>query len=92
MTTTRPNTTQQGGPVDPIGPDLTRILRTLKLGGFGVIPPERLAVVRQHKMATPRSSNSCSPTKSPVETPAWPCCAPSRRARPDDSTAYLGRA
>lgn len=29
-TTTRPNPTSHTGPSDPIGPDLTQILRTLK--------------------------------------------------------------
>lgn len=49
-TTTRPPTTEQTGPVDPIGPDLTRILRTLKLGGLGATLPERLALARARKM------------------------------------------
>ncbi len=46
-TTTRPVTT---GPVDPIGPDLTRILRALKLGGLRDTLPERLALARQRQM------------------------------------------
>ena len=52
MTTiaTRPSTTEQAGPVDPIGPDLTRILRSLKLGGLGATLPERLALARARKM------------------------------------------
>jgi DNA replication protein DnaC len=50
MTTTRPTTTDTTGPVNPIGTDLTRILRTLKLGGLGATLPERLALARQHKM------------------------------------------
>ena len=50
MTTTRPTTTDTTGPVDPIGTDLTQILRTLKLGGLGATLPERLALARQHKM------------------------------------------
>ncbi|HEY3896268.1 MAG TPA: IS21-like element helper ATPase IstB [Pseudonocardiaceae bacterium] len=49
-TTMRPSTTAQTGPVDPIGADLTRILRTLKLGGLGATLPERLALARQRKM------------------------------------------
>jgi DNA replication protein DnaC len=52
MTTiaTRPSTTEQTGPIDPIGPDLTRILRSLKLGGLGATLPERLALARARKM------------------------------------------
>lgn len=52
MTTiaTRPSTTEQAGPIDPIGPDLTRILRSLKLGGLGATLPERLALARARKM------------------------------------------
>jgi DNA replication protein DnaC len=49
-TTTRPNPTDHTGPIDPIGPDLTRILGTLKLGGLTTTLPERLALARQHKM------------------------------------------
>jgi DNA replication protein DnaC len=49
-TTTRPTTTDTTRPVDPIGTDLTRILRTLKLGGLGATLPERLALAHQHKM------------------------------------------
>lgn len=37
------------GPVDPLGEDLTRMLRTLKLGGLRDTLPERLALARAHK-------------------------------------------
>jgi DNA replication protein DnaC len=54
MTTTTtgasPRTNDVTGPVDPIGADLTRILRTLKLSGLKDTLPERLALARQHKM------------------------------------------
>jgi DNA replication protein DnaC len=49
-TTSRPSTTEQSGPVDPIGPDLTQILRALKLGGLRDTLPERLTLARQRKM------------------------------------------
>lgn len=39
------------GPVDPIGTDLTRILRALKLSGIGTTLPERLALARARKMS-----------------------------------------
>ena len=39
-----------GGPVDPIGADLTRTLRALKLSGLTHTLPERLTLARQRKM------------------------------------------
>lgn len=47
MTTT---TTVPSGPIDPVGADLNRILRTLKLSGLKDTLPERLALARQHKL------------------------------------------
>jgi DNA replication protein DnaC len=38
------------GPTDPVGADLSKILRTLKLGGLTATLPERLALARQRKM------------------------------------------
>ena len=38
------------GPLDPVGADLGKILRTLKLGGLNATLPERLALARQRKM------------------------------------------
>jgi DNA replication protein DnaC len=38
------------GPLDPIGADLTRTLRALKLGGLKDTLPERLCLARQRKM------------------------------------------
>jgi DNA replication protein DnaC len=49
-TTASPSTSEQTGPVDPIGADLTRTLRALKLGGLRDTLPERLALARQRKM------------------------------------------
>ena len=47
MTTiTRPG----AGPVDPVGADLTRTLRALKLGGMTDTLPERLTLARQQQM------------------------------------------
>lgn len=39
------------GPVDPIGADLTRTLRALKLSGLKTTLPERLTLARQRKMS-----------------------------------------
>lgn len=50
MTSTVPTRSQPTGPVDPIGPDLIRTLRVLKLGGLRDTLPERLALARQRKM------------------------------------------
>jgi hypothetical protein len=38
------------GPVDPVGSDLARILRALKLSGLTDIPPERLITARTNKL------------------------------------------
>ena len=51
MTTTITSTTAPtSGPLDPIGVDLMRTLRSLKLGGLKDTLPERLALARQRKM------------------------------------------
>lgn len=47
MTTTTP---EHAGPIDPVSTDLTRILRTLKLGGLKDTLPERLALARARTM------------------------------------------
>lgn len=50
MTTTTTSTAPTAGPVDPVGTDLIRTLKALKLGGLSHTLPERLALARQHKM------------------------------------------
>lgn len=47
MTTT---TTTRPAPVDPLGVDLTRTLRALKLGGMADTLPERLVLARQQNL------------------------------------------
>jgi DNA replication protein DnaC len=49
MTTTDPSATA-AGPTDPLGAELTRTLRALKLGGLTATLPERLCLARQRKM------------------------------------------
>ena len=49
-TTTSTTTTSTSGPADPVGTDLTRTLRALKLGGLKDTLPERLALARARKM------------------------------------------
>jgi DNA replication protein DnaC len=49
-TTTSTTTASASGPIDPVGVDLTRTLRALKLGGLKDTLPERLALARQRKM------------------------------------------
>lgn len=49
-TTTREETTARPGPADPVGADLTRTLKALKLGQMTQTLPERLALARQRKM------------------------------------------
>ena len=43
-------TTTTGAPIDPVGADLTKTLRALKLSGLKDTLPERLALARQHQM------------------------------------------
>ena len=54
MTTTTtppaPARSAPSGPVDPVGADLTRILRALKLSGLKDTLPERLTLARQQQM------------------------------------------
>jgi DNA replication protein DnaC len=49
-TTTNTSTAVGSGPLDPIGSDLNKTLRALKLGGLSHTLPERLALARQRKM------------------------------------------
>ena len=49
-TTTSARAQTGAGPVDPIGADLTRTLRALKLSGLTHTLPERLTLARQRKM------------------------------------------
>jgi len=42
--------TSAAGPVDPVGSDLARILRALKLSGLKDTLPERLVTARTHKL------------------------------------------
>jgi DNA replication protein DnaC len=50
-TTTRPPSAATAGPIDPLGADLHKTLRALKLSGLGDTLPERLALARQSKMS-----------------------------------------
>ncbi len=47
----RPPMTTTTGPIDPVGADLTRTLKALKLGQMTQTLPERLALARQRKMS-----------------------------------------
>ena len=49
-TTSTRTTTESSGPIDPVGADLMKTLRALKLGGLKDTLPERLALARQRKM------------------------------------------
>lgn len=50
MSTTLQESTTQAGPTDPVGTDLMRTLKALKLGQMTQTLPERLALARQRKM------------------------------------------
>lgn len=49
-TTTTTPTSTSAGPIDPLGADLTKTLRALKLSGLKDTLPERLALARHQKM------------------------------------------
>jgi hypothetical protein len=49
-TTSRGRTGDAGGPVDPVGTDLMRTLRALKLGQMADTLPERLTLARTRSM------------------------------------------
>jgi DNA replication protein DnaC len=49
-TTTLDEQSARTGPLDPVGTDLMRILKALKLGGLKDTLPERLALARQRRM------------------------------------------
>lgn len=51
MTTTRAEPSPRSGPTDPVGADLTRTLKALKLGQMSQTLPERLVLARQRKMS-----------------------------------------
>ncbi|MDV3133244.1 ATP-binding protein [Mycobacterium sp. 29Ha] len=44
-------TTHHRAPADPVGADLLRLLKTLKLGALADTLPERAALARQHKLS-----------------------------------------
>ena len=74
MTTTREH---GSGPVDPIGADLLRTLKALKLGQMSQTLPERLVLARQQKMSHSRVPGAGpQPTRSPAASPARRCCGP----------------
>jgi DNA replication protein DnaC len=50
MSTTTMNTAK-AGPVDPVGTDLMKALKALKLGGLSDTLPERIALAKQRKMS-----------------------------------------
>jgi len=54
MTTTRAEPSPRSGPTDPVGADLTRTLKALKLGQMSQTLPERLVLARQRKMSHAR--------------------------------------
>lgn len=43
--------TTHRAPADPVGADLTRLLKALKLGALADTLPERAALARQHKLS-----------------------------------------
>ena len=69
MTTARTSAT-----AEPVGTDLVRLLKALKLGALAGTLPERVALARNTNSATSVSSKYSSPTKSTAATPARRHC------------------
>ena len=56
-------------PLDPVGADLPRRLKTLKLGALADTLPERPALARQHKLSHAGFLELSWPTRSPAANP-----------------------
>lgn len=78
-TTTTAAAAAAAGPIDPIGADLSRTLRALKLGGLTATLPERLVLARQRKMGHAAFLELVWPTSSPDATRARRCSVPGPR-------------
>ena len=68
--------TTHRAPADPVGADLLRLLKTLKLGALADTLPERPRWPASTTSATCEFLNLCSPTRSPAAKPAQPHCEP----------------
>ena len=93
MTTSRNHRHRRPGPPTRSAPTSIGLLRTLKLGR----PDDTLARTARPgpptaPVATPRSWNSCSPTRSPAATPRSATAPrPRRRPGPGHAAGHLGR-
>ena len=64
MTTTTTTSAAAAGPLDPIGTDLTRTLRALKLGGLSNTLPERLVLAQDSRSWPEPTSRSGTARRS----------------------------
>jgi len=74
-TATTATSTATSGPLDPVGVDLMRTLRALKLGGLKGTLPERLVLARQRTMGHAAFLELVLSGRSPAASPARRCSA-----------------
>jgi hypothetical protein len=74
--------TTHRAPADPVGADLNRLLKALKLGALADTLPERAALARQHKLSHIGFLETFSPTRCPDANPVQ---LPYGRPKPDST-------
>ena len=82
MTTAHARPTGPAGPVDPLGPDLLALLRTLKLSGMKDTLPERLSLAKNRQISHHQfleqlladEWRAATPGPRPVGRPVPGCC------------------
>ena len=84
--------TTHRAPADPVGADLTRLLKTLKLGALADTLPERAALARQHKLShigflETLLADEVSTTRIPFSGTT----SDQSRTRPDNAFRHLDR-
>ena len=92
MTTTSTTPSARTGPLDPVGADLTRTLKALKLGQMSQTLP-RAARAREAAEDEPRRVPRAHPGRRdhPPRVPLGDAARPHRRTRPLDAPRHLGR-
>ncbi len=75
-TASRPTAGPAGGPGMPLGPELTALLRRLKLGKAVDTLPERLALARTNRMSHAEFLAVVRPMRPPAATAPAPSYGP----------------
>lgn len=83
--------TTHRAPADPVGADLTRLLKALKLGALADTLPERAALARQHKQPHRIPRNTSRRRGIPTRIPISRTAISQGRTRPDHAFRHLDR-